>query len=139
MAPEPTRKAGTMAMSDEHKAALARGRNEARALKRYLEAIGARKPGRPARPETLHRRLRDLETKIDAETDPLARVHLLQRRIDTLAAVNAAKAHSDMTVLEAGFVAHAAPYSERKGISYSAWREAGVPADVLRRAGIGRS
>ena len=29
-------------------------------------------------------------------------------------------------------------YSERKGISYAAWREAGVPAATLKAAGISR-
>ncbi len=32
----------------------------------------------------------------------------------------------------------AAKYAERKGISYAAWRELGVPADVLKKAGISR-
>jgi hypothetical protein len=29
-------------------------------------------------------------------------------------------------------------YGQRKGISYAAWREAGVDAAVLKKAGIGR-
>jgi hypothetical protein len=29
-------------------------------------------------------------------------------------------------------------YSDRKGITYGTWREFGVPAEVLRKAGIGR-
>ena len=29
-------------------------------------------------------------------------------------------------------------YAQRKGISYAAWRELGVPADVLKKAGISR-
>ena len=29
-------------------------------------------------------------------------------------------------------------YAERKGISYAAWRELGVPADVLKKANITR-
>ena len=41
-----------------------------------------------------------------------------------------------MDVLELGFVEHAASYSDRKGVSYTAWREFGVPASVLRTAGI---
>ncbi len=45
----------------------------------------------------------------------------------------------DMDALEEGFVSSAAGYSERKGISYAAWREAGVPAAVLKRAGISRA
>jgi hypothetical protein len=33
----------------------------------------------------------------------------------------------------------AASYSERKGITWPAWREAGVSADVLRSAGVKRT
>ena len=29
-------------------------------------------------------------------------------------------------------------YCERKGITYSTWREVGVPAEVLKKAGISR-
>ncbi len=38
--------------------------------------------------------------------------------------------------LEPGFVAGAAEYGRRHGISYEGWRNAGVPDDVLARAGI---
>jgi hypothetical protein len=41
--------------------------------------------------------------------------------------------------LRKAFVKAARPYSKSKGISYGAWREVGVPADVLRDAGITRS
>jgi hypothetical protein len=40
---------------------------------------------------------------------------------------------------ERAFVANAKPYGERRGISYQAWRQLGVPASVLRQAGISRS
>lgn len=44
----------------------------------------------------------------------------------------------DLTAIETAFVGAASGYAERKGISYAAWRELGVPADVLKRAGITR-
>lgn len=37
---------------------------------------------------------------------------------------------------EDAFVAIAADYSERNGITWRSWRAEGVPADVLRRAGV---
>ena len=46
--------------------------------------------------------------------------------------------HPALARLEAGFVRSAKAYGERKGISYAAWREQGVPAAVLRQAGITR-
>ena len=45
----------------------------------------------------------------------------------------------DLEGLEAGFVEYAKAYSERKGITYAAWREAGVPASILKDAGIKRT
>ena len=44
----------------------------------------------------------------------------------------------DLSSLEDEFVGAAADYGDRKGISYAAWREAGVDAAVLRRAGVTR-
>ncbi|MDZ7734518.1 MAG: hypothetical protein U5R31_16850 [Acidimicrobiia bacterium] len=41
-----------------------------------------------------------------------------------------------MRKLESDFVKAAAEYGESKGIDYRTWREAGVPAGVLKKAGI---
>ena len=123
-------------MSDEHKAALAEGRRQARAIKAYLEALGNRRPGRPVTPESLRARLAKIEEQLAGATDPLRKVELIQRRLDTEDALERIAAPVDMAALEKGFVDSAAGYSARKGISYSAWREAGVPAAVLRRAGM---
>lgn len=125
-----------MAMTEEHKQALAKGRNEARAIKAYLKALQARGPGRPVNRETLEKRLASLNEKIEASNDPLKSVDLIQSRLDTedaLASVGDAKSFED---LEAGFVSHVKSYSERKKVSYTAWREFGVPAAVLRNAGV---
>jgi hypothetical protein len=45
----------------------------------------------------------------------------------------------DMTSLEDDFVRVAYSYSNRRGISYAAWREIGVDASVLKKAGLSRS
>ncbi len=127
-----------MAMTDEHKAALAEGRRQARAIKAYLHAVASRKPGRPVTPESLRSRLAKIEDELTATTDPLRRVDLIQRRLDTERALEAATSTIDMDALERGFVAAAHGYSRRKGISYAAWREAGVPAATLKNAGIRR-
>jgi hypothetical protein len=129
-----------MPMTPEHKAALARGRRESRAIKRYLEALSKkRKPGRPVTPETLRTRIESLEEKISAEDDPLKALEMRQERIDAEEALAVAEAADDLEELEKGFAEHARSYSERKHIGYAAWREAGVPAAVLKAAGIGRS
>ena len=46
---------------------------------------------------------------------------------------------SDLTELENEFVGVAQAYGQRKGISYSSWRDVGVSAATLKRAGISRS
>jgi len=128
-----------MAMSDEHKAALAQGRRESRAIKKYLVALGRRRPGRPITKESLERKLAGLDVKIGSESDPLKRVDLVQQRLETEASLSALGETANLSELETGFVEVAKSYSARKGISYSAWREIGVPADVLRRAGIAQT
>jgi uncharacterized protein YicC (UPF0701 family) len=127
-------------MSKEHKAALAEGRDQGRSVRRYLEALEANKPrrGRKRSPESLKKRLDAIETEI-ASADPLKRVHLVQERSDLQQALETSASNVDVDELESDFVKAAAPYSERKGITYSTWREVGVPAAVLEKAGIKRS
>jgi hypothetical protein len=45
----------------------------------------------------------------------------------------------DLKTIEDDFVKVVANYSKRQGISYASWREVGVPASVLTRAGLSRS
>ena len=126
-------------MSDDHKAALAEGRAQGRAVRAYLEALEANKPrrGRKRTPESMRARIDKIDASID-EADAMSRLHMVQERLDLVAAIDAAEATVDLAGLEDGFVAAAAPYSDRKNISYAAWREVGVSAEVLKRAGISR-
>ncbi len=126
-------------MSEEHKAALAEGREQGRAVRRYLEAIEAHKPrrGRKRSPENMQKRLAAIEEDL-ATADPLNRVHLSQERIDLQRQLSVGTEKVDLDGLESEFVVAAGPYSERKGISYSAWRAVGVEARVLKAAGISR-
>ena len=125
-----------MAMSDEHKAALAEGRRQARSIKAYLESLGITKRGRPVTVESLEKKLARLEEDLVSNSDALKRVELLQRRLDVTRALKVATRPVDTEALERGFVECAAGYSKRKGISHAAWREAGVPPAVLKQAGI---
>jgi hypothetical protein len=124
-----------MEMSNEHKEALARGRTEAREIKAYLKVIEPRR-GRPVTRESLEKRLTRTEEKIAASSDPLKVVELIQTRLDIEDALARSQASVDIAALEQGFVTHALSYSERKGITYTAWRAFGVPASVLRAAGV---
>jgi hypothetical protein len=133
-------KATKSAMTVEHKQALAVGREESRAVRRYLEAIEAHKPkrGRKRTSDGIEARLRQIDDRLPS-ADPLTRVHLAQEKLN-LEAELASKAETvDLDALEDGFVGSAKSYGERKGITYAAWRAAGVDANVLRRAGIART
>lgn len=127
-------------MSDEHKAALAEGRNQGRSVRRYLEALDAHRPkrGRKRTPDSMQKRLNRIDVEL-ATADPLKRLQLIQERLDLKSELGAAVEKVDLTGLEKEFVAAAAAYSTRKGISYAAWRELGVEPAVLKRAGISRS
>jgi hypothetical protein len=126
-------------MSDAHKAALAEGRNQGRAVRRYLEALDANKPrrGRKRTPESIKKRLDKIEAEM-GDADPLKRLQLVQERLDLQDALTASEAKADLSEFEDDFVKAAKGYSERKGISYAAWRELGVSASTLKAAGIGR-
>jgi hypothetical protein len=96
------------------------------------------KRGRKRTPDSISRRL----DKIDAElatSDPVKRLGLVQEQMDLQAELTALQGHDDLAGLEEQFVAHAKAYGESKRISYAAWRSIGVPAEVLRAAGISRS
>jgi hypothetical protein len=128
-----------MAMSAEHKAALVQGRREAKAIKAYLEALASRRPGRPVTRDSLQARLTSIDERLANEGDVLKRVDLIQSRLEAEKALAFASTNVDMNGLEKGFVEMAGEYSERKGISYGAWRAAGVPANILKAAGIART
>jgi len=127
-------------MSDTNKTALAEGREQGREVRRYLEALEAHKPrrGRKRTPESMDKRLAAIEEKLP-DADPLTRLQLVQERMDLQRQLEAADSSVDMQALEDEFVKAAPDYSRRKGITYAAWREAGVDPAVLRRAGIRRA
>ena len=133
-------KATKSAMSVEHKKALAIGREESRAVRRYLEAIEAHKPkrGRKRTSEGIESRLKQIEGKLPG-ADPLTRVHLMQERINLQNELANKEEAVDLGALEEDFVSAAKGYGERKGITYAAWRAAGVDATVLRKAGVPRT
>lgn len=133
-------KTGPKSMSDEHKAALAAGRAQGRAVRDYLQALDHARParGRKRSPESIQERL----DKIDAEmptASAVERLSLVQERRNLEAERASMDTALDISALEAAFVEFAKPYAERKGIEYASWREVGVPASVLRAAGITRT
>ena len=74
-----------------------------------------------------------------ADADPVKRLQLIQDRLDIQSELESSENKADLEGLEVDFVQTAKGYSERKGISYAAWRELGVDAAVLKKAGISRA
>ena len=128
------------AMTADHKEALAVGRAEGRAVRAYLEALESSRPkrGRRRTKESIAARLESLAEQTES-ADPLKRLQLAQEELDLTAELARMDQAVDIGDLEAEFAKVALSYAERKGISYNAFRQVGVPASVLKTAGIGRS
>ena len=126
-------------MTDDHKAALARGRTEGRAVRDYLESLRANKPkrGRRRTAESINKRLSAIDAEV-ASSDPLRELKLLQERRDLQLEMESNTTDTDHVAIEEAFVKVAREYGERQGISYTTWRDVGVDAAVLARAGITR-
>lgn len=136
-----SKKSGTRSsMSAAHKSALAKGRDEGRVVRRYLEALEQTKPrrGRKRTPESIQKRLAAIDVEF-ADADALSRLQLTQEEIDLEAELATYEDTLDIPSREKDFVKVAGAYGSRKGISYSAWRSVGVSAAVLKEAGVSRT
>jgi hypothetical protein len=127
-------------MTAEHKRALAQGRDQSRAVRNYLEALEQHRPkrGRKRTPDSIKKRITAIEDALP-DASPIQRLQMLQERRDLEAELDKGTATVDLAALEKAFVKAARAYSDAKGITYSTWREIGVPADVLGKAGIART
>lgn len=142
---EPAKKAsagakrGPKNMTEAHKEALAAGREEGRIVRAYMEVLETSRPkrGRKRTPESITARLATLEERI-AESSTFEALGLIQERIELTEALAQLEGEVEISEYEEAFVGIAKSYAERRGITYTAWREAGVDAAVLKRAGITR-
>jgi hypothetical protein len=129
-------------MSTEHKAALAKGREQANAVRAYLDALESHRPkrGRKRTPESIQKRIAIIDEQYEL-AGSLSALQLLQERknLEAERATLTADDRAGLDRLRKNFVKNAKAYGTAKGITYGTWREIGVPADVLRDAGISRS
>jgi hypothetical protein len=126
-------------LTDNHKAALAQGRTEGRAVRAYLEALRENKPrrGRKRTSESINKQLKSIDDQLKT-ADAVTELRLVQTRRNLNAELEGMGSNVDLKSIEDAFVKVAASYSERQGISWASWREVGVPASVLSRAGLSR-
>lgn len=124
-------------MSPEHKAALAKGRALSKSVRDYLEALDQNKPkrGRKRTADSVKKRLEVIETSLSGAS-AIKRLELVQERRDLTVELGTMGTTVDLSGLEKEFVRDAKAYSDSKGITYASWREVGVLADVLKKAGI---
>lgn len=127
-------------LSVEHKAAMAAGRTEGRAVREYLDALRSNKPkrGRKRTPDSIAARLQRITDEL-AVADAIDELRLLQERRNLQAELETMGSSVDISALEAEFVKVAKAYSQRQGIAYATWRDVGVEASVLKAAGISRA
>lgn len=131
------KKRGPKVVTPEHKAAMAAGRQNAAAVRAYLDALEEQSPkrrGRQISPEELQKRL-DAANEVLPSLSGIKWVEKRQEILDleTRLAEDVAEPE-DISELEEAFVAAAKPWAESKGITKKVLREAGVPAAVLKRA-----
>jgi hypothetical protein len=126
-------------LTDNHKAALAQGRTEGRAVRTYLEALRGNKPkrGRKRTADSINKQLKSIDEQLKT-ADPVTELQLVQQRRNLNAELEGMSSSVDLKSIEDAFVKVAASYSARQGISWASWREVGVPASVLTRAGLSR-
>jgi hypothetical protein len=121
---------------------MAAGREAARAVDAYLSALEEFRPkrGRKISKEDLEQRLATARRQTD-EASGSARLMAIQlvRDLESRLSSLATSAEDNLSELEDRFVKAAKTYADNKGISYGAWRDAGVPAELLKRAGISRT
>ena len=116
-------------MSDEHKAALAKGREQGRAVREYLAALSEeKKPGRKVDPETLAQKITQVQEQIVSEPDPAKRVEQIQKRLDLEAQQADASEGVDLEALEQGFVEGLFGFERGHGVTVGSRVQSGLPA-----------
>lgn len=130
------------ALTASHKKALAEGRAMSSIVDHYLVTVNTPKPrGRKVSKADLVTRLAKAQTeakngngigRLLAAQD----VRDLKARIHIVTSMNGSGDHKGA---ETAFVKIAKTFGDKRGITYGAWRDAGVPAPVLKRAGIART
>jgi|SRR5689334_14460780 len=128
-------------MSASHKKALAEGRSMSLTVDRYLAVVNTpKRRGRKVSRATLEQRLASARERSKTATgvDKVLAAQEIRDLEAKIAQLDSASG-ADLKTLEAAFVKIAKKFGENRGIGYAAWRDAGVSAQVLRRAGVART
>jgi hypothetical protein len=137
----PAKPRAARTMSAAHKKALAEGRSMSLTVDRYLAVVNTpKRRGRKVSRATLESRLANARERAKTATgvDKVLAAQDIRDLEAKLAQLDTASG-TDLKTLEAAFVKIAKKFGENRGIGYAAWRDAGVSAQVLRRAGVART
>ena len=110
-------------------------------VNRYLAVLNVPKQrGRKVSKATLINRLAEARVRAKTATglDRVLAAQAVRDLSGKVADLDRGSA-ADLKSLEANFIKVAKQFSAQRGISYGAWRDAGVPAVVLKRAGVART
>lgn len=131
-----------MTLTDSHKEAMAQGRRQSRAINAYLQKLHEVKPrrGRRRTTESIKARLAEIDETLP-KASLLRALSLNSERENLESELRSLQGDAGPSLgeVEDEFVMVAREYSVRKGISFAAWKDAGVPIDVLQRAGISKN
>jgi hypothetical protein len=136
-----TKRSATRTLSASHKRALAAGRTMSATVDRYLAAVNTpKRRGRKVSEAALRERLgaAQVRAKSAAGVDRVLAAQEVRDITARIAALTSAGG-ADVKELEDAFVRIAKEFGDKRGIGYGAWRDAGVPAVVLKRAGVLRT
>jgi hypothetical protein len=125
----------------ERAEAHSRGQYETNRIRKYLRMVEARAGGGLRGLKTrewVEQQVEKLPEQIRDEEDPVKRLLLTQQLLDNQAILADLPNEEEFQRAEEDFVAVVKGFSERKGLSYAAWRHVRVEPEVLERAGIKR-
>lgn len=128
-------------LSAAHKKALAEGRTISNTVDRYLQLVNApKRRGRKVSTDSIKAKITKLSR--EAKSPGVKSVLAIQEMRDLekrLASMSESGNGASVKQAEDAFVKIAKKFGENRGVGYGAWRDAGVPAIVLKRAGIERT
>jgi transposase-like protein len=122
---------------EEGSSSPAAARAESATVGRYLDVLARKSPQGRRTPEFMEARLGEVKAAL-VDASPYDRVILTQERLDLQRDLAQRITPDDIAHAEKGFIDVGASWARRKGVGYEALRIGGVPAEVLKQAGIPR-
>lgn len=121
-------------------AAVTAAKIEATRISLYLRALEKKQkgPGQKRNPAVLAKRIEQAQAQVKARTG-LARLQAVQRLRNFQRQATDPAMNGNFGRFEKNFIASAKSYGARNNIDYGTWRHCGVPASVLKQAGIAQT